>query len=109
MKSRFILATLLGARLGHVFFYDWEYYRNHLAEILLPIREKSNERILYKQGSEITGFQGLASHGAAIAIIFVMYFYSKNVLIYETDLIAKNDVDSFSFPFIFKKMLLKLL
>lgn len=36
-------------------------------------------------------------------------FYSKNVLIYETDLIAKNDVDSFSFPFIFKKMLLKLL
>ena len=25
-----VLATLLGARLGHVFFYDWEYFRNHL-------------------------------------------------------------------------------
>ena len=34
-----VLATLIGARLGDVFFYDWEYYRNHLTEILLPIRE----------------------------------------------------------------------
>ncbi len=75
-----VLATLLGARLGHVFFYDWEYYRNHLVEILLPIRENANESILFFQGWEFTGFQGLASHGAAISIILVMYFYSKNVL-----------------------------
>ena len=75
-----VLATLLGARLGHVFFYDWEYYRNHLVEILLPIRENANESILFIQGWEFTGFQGLASHGAAIAIILVMYFYSKNIL-----------------------------
>ena len=33
-----VVATLLGARLGHVFFYDWEYYRNNLLEILLPFR-----------------------------------------------------------------------
>ena len=33
-----VIATLLGARLGHVFFYDWEYYRNNLLEILLPFR-----------------------------------------------------------------------
>ena len=33
-----VLATLLGARLGHVFFYDWEYFRNHPLEILLPFR-----------------------------------------------------------------------
>ena len=31
-----IVATMLGARLGHVFFYDWKYYKNHLIEILLP-------------------------------------------------------------------------
>ena len=30
-----VLATLIGARLGHVFFYDWEYYRNNLAEIII--------------------------------------------------------------------------
>lgn len=67
-----VLSTLLGARLGHVFFYDWEYYRNHLAEILLPFR--------FEPRFEFTGFQGLASHGAAIAIIIAMYFYSKNIL-----------------------------
>lgn len=67
-----VLATLLGARLGHVFFYDWEYYRNHLAEILLPVR--------FEPHFEFTGFQGLASHGAAISIIIVMYFYSKSIL-----------------------------
>lgn len=67
-----VLATLLGARLGHVFFYDWEYYRNHLAEILLPFRFEPN--------FEFTGFQGLASHGAAIAIIISMYFFSKKVM-----------------------------
>ena len=26
-------ATIIGARLGHVFFYDWGYYKNHLGEI----------------------------------------------------------------------------
>jgi len=67
-----VLATLLGARLGHVFFYDWEYYRNHLSEILLPFR--------FSPTFEFTGFQGLASHGAAIAIIITMYFFSKNIM-----------------------------
>lgn len=67
-----VLATLLGARLGHVFFYDWEYFRNHLAEILLPFR--------FSPAFEFTGFQGLASHGAAIGIILAMYFFSKNIM-----------------------------
>ena len=67
-----VFATLLGARLGHVFFYDWEYFRNHLAEILLPFRFSPN--------FEFTGFQGLASHGAAIGIILAMYFFSKNIM-----------------------------
>jgi prolipoprotein diacylglyceryl transferase len=67
-----VLATLLGARLGHVFFYDWEYFRNHLAEILLPFR--------FSPHFEFTGFAGLASHGAAIAIVITMYFFSKNIM-----------------------------
>lgn len=67
-----VLSTLLGARLGHVFFYDWEYFRNHLGEILLPVR--------FSPKLEFTGFQGLASHGAAIAIIIAMYFFSKRVM-----------------------------
>ncbi len=76
-----VLATLAGARLGHVFFYDWEYYRNHLAEILLPIRENPEGTLFHIiNGWEFTGYQGLASHGAAISIIITMYFYSKNIL-----------------------------
>lgn len=68
-----VVATLVGARLGHVFFYDWAYFKDHLLEILLPMRETAD-------GWEFTGFAGLASHGAAIAIIIVMYFYSKKVV-----------------------------
>lgn len=76
-----VLATLIGARLGHVFFYDWEYYRNHLVEILLPIRENAGENLFgFIKGWEFTGFQGLASHGAAISIIIAMYYYSKKIL-----------------------------
>ena len=67
-----ILSTIIGARLGHVFFYDWAYFKNHLIEILLPIRLEPE--------FEFTGFRGLASHGAAVGIIGALYFYSKNVL-----------------------------
>jgi prolipoprotein diacylglyceryl transferase len=67
-----VLATLLGARLGHVIFYDWEYFRNHLLEIFLPFR--------FTPTFEFTGYAGLASHGAAISIIIAMYYYSKKIL-----------------------------
>jgi len=67
-----VLSTLIGARLGHVLFYDWEYYRNHLSEIFLPFR--------FNPDFEFTGFQGLASHGAAISIIVAMYFFSKKIM-----------------------------
>ncbi|WP_395044207.1 prolipoprotein diacylglyceryl transferase [Flavobacterium sp.] len=67
-----VIATLVGARLGHVFFYDWEYFRNNPLEILLPVK--------FEPEFHFTGFQGLASHGAAISIIITMYFYSKKVI-----------------------------
>ena len=42
-----VFSTLIGARLGEVFFYNWDYYSNHLIEILLPIREKENGGFLF--------------------------------------------------------------
>lgn len=76
-----VFSTLIGARLGHVFFYDWAYYKNHLIEILLPIRENQNETLFgIFDGYEFTGFTGLASHGATIAIVIAMYFFSKNIM-----------------------------
>ena len=65
-----VLSTLIGARLGHVVFYDWEYYQSHLLEIFLPIEKTTN-------GYTFTGFRGLASHGAAIGILSGIIVYQK--------------------------------
>lgn len=67
-----VLAILIGARLGHVIFYDWDYFQNHLLEIFLPVR--------FEPEFKFTGFRGLASHGAAIAVIIAMFLYIRNVL-----------------------------
>ena len=74
-----VLGTMLGARLGHVFFYDWPYYKNHLLEILLPIRESDTGSLLFGlvDGYEFTGFTGLASHGATIGIIIATYLFTR--------------------------------
>ena len=56
-----VIGTVVGARLGHVFFYDWDYYKENLIEILMVWKG------------------GLASHGAAIAIIISMWIFSKKV------------------------------
>lgn len=60
LTTYMLVSTVVGARLGHVFFYDWAYYKNHLIEILYVW-----------QG-------GLASHGAAIAILIGLYFFAKS-------------------------------
>ncbi len=77
-----VLATLLGARLGHVFFYDWDnYFKDHYIEILLPIKQHEGSKLFgLIDGYEFTGFTGLASHGAAIGIILAMYFFSKRIM-----------------------------
>ncbi|OAD91612.1 prolipoprotein diacylglyceryl transferase [Aequorivita soesokkakensis] len=67
-----VVATLVGARLGHVIFYQPELFVDDPLSVFLPIQTKPE--------FEFTGFQGLASHGAAIAILIAMYFYTKNVI-----------------------------
>jgi prolipoprotein diacylglyceryl transferase len=56
-----IVATIIGARLGHVLFYGWDYYSQHPIEILYVW-----------QG-------GLASHGGILGIIIAMVIWSKKV------------------------------
>lgn len=53
------IGTVVGARLGHVFFYGWSYYSTHLIDIF-KIWEG-----------------GLASHGGAIGIIIAIWLFSK--------------------------------
>jgi len=62
LLSTMVVATVIGARLGHVFFYDWGYYREHPIEIFMPWKG------------------GLASHGAAIVIIAALIWFRHKYL-----------------------------
>jgi prolipoprotein diacylglyceryl transferase len=67
-----IVATIVGARLGHVIFYGWSYYSEHLLEIFLPIAKEAT-------GYKFVGFQGLASHGGALGIVIAIYIFSRKI------------------------------
>lgn len=67
-----ILGIMIGARLGHVIFYQPELFKDDFFSIFLPVR--------FNPEFEFTGFRGLASHGAAIGMIISMYLYNKKVL-----------------------------
>ncbi|WGK63688.1 prolipoprotein diacylglyceryl transferase [Croceiramulus getboli] len=67
-----VLAILIGARLGHVFFYQTELLWQDPLSVILPFS--------FVPEIEYTGFRGLASHGAAIGMIVAMYLFSKKVL-----------------------------
>ena len=56
-----IVSTVIGARLGHCLFYEWDYYSAHPVEIFK----------IWKGG--------LASHGGVFAIILALMWYSKKV------------------------------
>jgi len=63
------VSIILGARLGHVFFYQPELISEDPLSILLPIRTVPN--------FEFTGFAGLASHGATIAAFIGLFLFSR--------------------------------
>ncbi len=56
-----IIATVVGSRLGHVFFYGWDYYSQHPVEIFK------------------VWHGGLASHGGAIGILLALWIHSRLV------------------------------
>ncbi|MDA7711531.1 prolipoprotein diacylglyceryl transferase [Flavobacteriaceae bacterium] len=74
-----VISILLGARLGDVIFYSWDYYQDHLLEILLPIRAKERGTMLFGliDGYSFIGFRGLASHGAVIGVIIGLFLYQR--------------------------------
>jgi len=67
-----VLGIMIGARLGHVIFYQPELIKEDFFSIFLPFK--------FKGGFAFTGFRGLASHGAAIGMIIAMYLYNKKIL-----------------------------
>src|SRR5690606_4348934 len=75
------LGTLIGARLGHCLFYEFDYYIKHPLEMILPFRQVNGSW-------ELTGFQGLASHGGAIGILIALLLFSRKT---KTDLMWITD------------------
>lgn len=57
-----VIGTVVGARLGHVFFYQWSFYQQNPLEILQVWKG------------------GLASHGGALAVILALALYARTVL-----------------------------
>ncbi|KRO89170.1 MAG: prolipoprotein diacylglyceryl transferase, partial [Cryomorphaceae bacterium BACL29 MAG-121220-bin8] len=74
-----VMGTLIGARLGEVLFYNWEYFQNNLIEIFLPIKRDINSSLFFGiiDGWRFIGYRGLASHGAAVGIITSMFIYKS--------------------------------
>ena len=76
-----VVGTVLGARIGHCFFYEWH---------LLP-EPVSILGITFKYGNDYIihpwkmfdifhgGLAGLASHGGAIGILIALYLFNKKV------------------------------
>ena len=67
-----LLGTILGARLGHVIFYQPELFKEDFLSVFLPISTRG--------GLHFTGFSGLASHGAAIMVIATTLYYSIKII-----------------------------
>jgi prolipoprotein diacylglyceryl transferase len=68
-----VLATIIGARLGHIFFYQPELLWQNPLGVFLPFEFTPEFRF--------TGLQGLASHGAAIGILFALWLYSRKKIV----------------------------
>ncbi|MBE8727487.1 prolipoprotein diacylglyceryl transferase [Flavobacterium hungaricum] len=80
-----IVGTVLGARLGHCFFYEADYFLKHPIEILLPIQK-------IKGVYEFVGYQGLASHGGSIGVITAMILYCRRYKVNFLGLLDKMAV-----------------
>jgi len=68
------LGTILGARIGHCLFYEFDYYSQNPLEMILPFSKRSGSW-------EFTGFAGLASHGGAIGILTALILFSRKTKI----------------------------
>lgn len=76
-----VIATIIGARLGHVIFYQPELFKENLVGVFLPVefREAFSWGNLWGwlKSIRFTGFLGLASHGGAIAILLGLWWYAR--------------------------------
>ncbi len=78
-----VTGTIVGARLGLVFFYDWDYFREHPLEIFQVWRG------------------GLASHGGFLGVIISLYLYLKYIHQWVPQLTFLRLLDYMAAPTVF--------
>ncbi len=66
-----VIATIIGARVGHCIFYEPQIYLKNPLRIILPFEGTPGVDFRF------TGFQGLASHGGALGLLLGLYLYAK--------------------------------
>jgi len=62
------LGIILGARFGELF-YSWDDYKDAPWEIILPFDTRNDWKFV--------GFRGLASHGAVVGLLIMLYWFAK--------------------------------
>jgi phosphatidylglycerol---prolipoprotein diacylglyceryl transferase len=75
-----VLGTLIGARLGDVFFYDWPYFKEHPLDIIMVWKG------------------GLASHGGVVGVLLAMYLYYRRILKSFPEISYVNFLDMIAVP-----------
>lgn len=63
------LGLIVGARLGYIVFYNFEYYVRHPLEIFLPVS--------FEGGFHFTGIAGMSYHGGIIGVIVASIYYCR--------------------------------
>lgn len=77
-----VIATILGARLGHVVFYQPEMFLEDPLGVFLPFQFSP---------FRFTGFTGIASHGGAIGILLALWIYSRYSITFSKTDVALVD------------------
>lgn len=86
------IGILVGARLGHCFFYEPDYYMDHLIETFLPIKEVFHPEYAHSWlswipcthggvGWRFVGYEGLASHGGTFGLMVALWLYVRKTKI----------------------------
>lgn len=66
-----IIGVLVGGRLGHCLFYEFDYYIHHPLEMIKPWTGTLGRDAVF------TGFRGFSSHGWVIGLLFTLWLNSR--------------------------------
>ena len=73
------IGLLIGARIGYVLFYNFEYYISNPLEIIIPFK--------YYDGNWVfTGIAGMSYHGGVIGVVSAIWLYSRKLKLHLFEL-----------------------